>query len=257
MHLTPLHFIVLTFGLCFTMATQATENKPFFDDFQGSEIDQSKWLVATWREHNAQTGRERCFVKDGYLHLIFRNDSKDGWLNSAIQTRDEFLYGTWEARLKATSVPGVLNSMYTIDWDDRSKPETTGDGTKQEIDIEFLTRFFKPGRGEVHLAVHAADKKSWDTRPRIPLKFNPSEDFHVWGFEVTPEHIRWFVDGKTLHIYEYAKNDITINAPYMLKFNTWTSERWIEGPPEPDVDCVYLIDWVRFTPMDTSEATKP
>jgi beta-glucanase (GH16 family) len=155
----------------------------FEDDFNGEKIDESVWQIGTWVEHGGQTGRKRCYVENGYLNLIFINDSEEGYLSSAIQTREEFLYGRWEARLKPSSVPGVLNSMYTIDWDD-------GNGTKQEIDIEFLTYTFDENSGEVHFAVHADDFNSFNTNPDIELDFNPSGDFHVWGFEITPEHVQ-------------------------------------------------------------------
>jgi len=219
------------------------EQESFRDDFNGTQVDESVWQVATWSEHGGQTGRERCYVQDGYLNLVFINDSEEGYLSSAIQTWDTFQYGRWEARLKPSSVPGVLISMYTIDWGD-------GDGTKQEIDIEFLTYSFAGDSGEVHYAVHAEDRTSFNTNPDVELDFDPSQDFHVWGFEITPEHIQWFVDDTVLLTYVYSENDITINAPYQLKFNAWSAVNWINGPPEEDVTCIYQIDWIRFIAAD-------
>src|SRR5690606_22409203 len=98
--------------------------------------------------------------------------------------------------------------------------------------------------GEVWFAQHAAGKKSKGVS--APLKFDPSEDFHIWGFEVTPTHIEYFVDDTVLYRYVYAEEDITFDAPYMLKFNVWSQEKWIQGPPKADVETVYEIDWVRF-----------
>jgi len=45
--------------------------------------------------------------------------------------------------------------------------------------------------------------------------------------------------------------------PYQLKFNVWSAEKWINGPPEPDVEAVYLIDWIRFTPYTSKVAASP
>ncbi len=226
---------------------EAYVDSEFFDDFDGPEIDNHIWLVAGWQEHGGQTSPDRCFAENGNLNLVFINDSTiaDHYLSAAIQTQQEFYYGRWEARLKPSDVPGVLNSMYTIDWDNTV---TGGDGTKQEIDIEFLTYSFADNSGEVHFAVHAEGLTSMDTNPDIPLDFNPSDDFHVWGFDITPEQIEWFVDDRVLLTYRYSENDITIDAPYQLKFNVWSDTDWINGPPEADVECLYLIDWVRFTP---------
>jgi beta-glucanase (GH16 family) len=213
----------------------------FEEDFN-SAINESIWQIATWVEHGGQTGRARCYADSGFLNMIFINDLINGYLSAAIQTRQTFLYGRWEARLKPSSVPGVLNSMYTIDWG------ATGDGTKQEIDIEFLTYTFQGSTGKVHFAVHAEGLTSFNTNPDIDLDFNPSDDFHVWGFEITPERIRWFVDDSTLLTYNYSEHPVKINSPYQLKYNVWSAVNWINGPPTPDTPCIYLIDWIRFYP---------
>ncbi len=236
----------------------AQDNEPeasFYEPFD--ILDSSLWQVASWSEHGAQTGPERCFVENGKLNMIFINDSNEGYLNAAIQTRDEYLYGTWEARLKPSSVPGVLNSFFTIDWDERSDDSSTSDGTKQEIDIEFLTYTFGPDSGEVHFAVHAQGLNSFNTNPDLQLDFDPSADFHTWGFEITPEYIRWFVDNTTLLTYYYSEHEISITDPYMLKLNVWSRENWINGPPPQDVECIYQIDWIKFTPYGNAKVVPP
>ncbi len=218
----------------------------FSDDFNADAVNDEIWQVATWWEHGGKTGRDRCYTKDGYLNMEFINDSSSGsFLGSAIQTWDTFLYGRWEARLKPSSVSGVLNSMYTIDWGD-------GNGTKQEIDIEFLTYYFSDNAGKVHYAVHAEGLSSYNTNPDVELDFNPSENFHIWGFEITPEYIEWFVDDQVLLRYTYndTGNEIRISSPYQLKFNFWSSSHWVMGPPEKDKRCLYLIDWIRFYPYN-------
>jgi len=222
--------------------------EPFVDDFDGAAVDETTWQIATWSEHNGQTGTERVSVENGHLTMVLVNDASLGVLSSAIQTRQEFFYGRWEARLKPSSVPNVLNSLYTIDWDDTSTPGATDDGTKQEIDIELLTKSFTGSNGSVHFALHADGLPSSDTNPDIELGFDPSADFHVYGFDITPEGIEWFVDDQVLWSIKYDENPITIDAPYMLKLNFWTGGDWVLGPPPPGVEAIYLIDWIRFTP---------
>jgi beta-glucanase (GH16 family) len=223
--------------------------KIFYENFSGP-VDNQIWQIGTWKEHGGQLSTDRCYVEDGLLNMIFINDPELGYLNSAIQTRDQFFYGRWEASLKPSNVPGVLNSFYTIDWNNTADESADNNGTKQEIDIEFLTNSFQGNTGEVHIALHESGNKSFHSNPDIKLNFNPSSGFHVWGFDITPEYIEWFVDDKVLHRYVYSDNEIRISAPYMLKLNVWTSERWIGGPPEENVECVYQIDWIKFTPYD-------
>lgn len=233
---------------------EAYVDQPFSDDFEGQSVDNDVWQVATWSEHGGQTGRERCFVDSGYLHMVFINSSTDGYLSAAIQTRDEFWYGTWEARIKPTHVPGVLNSFYTIDWNNTADASSSDNGTKEEIDIEFLTNSFSGTAGEVHYALHKSGETSFQTNPDVSLDFDPSADFHVFGFRVTPERVEWTVDDSVMQSYTYAGNPITVTSPYQLKLNVWSAEHWIGGPPAPDVECTYLIDWIRFTPYPDNEA---
>lgn len=221
-------------------------NKVFRDDFDGDRINTAVWQIATWPEQGGMTSAERCYVKNGYLNLIFvykPDASPYKYLCSAIQTRKEFLFGKWEARLKTSNVPGVLNSMFTIDWDNTETGRSGSDGTKQEIDIEFLTKY----NTKVHYAVHATGRKSFQTNPDIDT-VNHSAGFHVYGINITPENIEWSVDGKILKKYIYSKGDIRITSPYQLKLNSWSSEHWIEGPPAAKTECVYQIDWIQFTP---------
>ncbi len=214
---------------------------PSFEENFSGPLNSAIWQVAGWQEHGGQTSPERCFTKDGYLNMIFINDPSltPAFRSAALQTKQSFLYGLWETRLKPTSVPGILNSFYTIDWND-------GNGTKQEIDIEFLTYTFGPGKGKIHFAVHASGLTSFNLNPDIELGFNPSDDFHVYGYDITPERIQWKVDGKVLYTYTYAGNDITINSPYQLKLNVWSATGWVNGPPPANTTATYQIDWIKF-----------
>jgi len=142
--------------------------------------------------------------------------------------------------LKPTDIDGVLPTMYTIDW---REPEVR---TRQEIDIEFVSTNIGDDYSEVHLAVHGADFESWETQVELP--FNPADDFHIWGFDITEERIQWFVDDIVLYEYDYENYPGSIDAPYSLKFNFWSSMNspWIKGPPEANKEIYYYIDWVKF-----------
>lgn len=229
-------------------------DEPFFEDFEGSSVNTQVWQVATWAEHGGRTGTDRCFVRDGNLHMQFINSSTEGFLSSAIQTRSEFFFGTWEFRAKPSDVSGILNSFYTIDWNNTADASSSSDGTKEEIDIEFLTKSFIGDSGQVHFALHASGKTSWDTRPDIDLGFNPSSGFHIYGFRITPTFIDWTVDGVVMHRYSYEGNPIAITSPYQLKLNVWSAVQWVGGPPTPDVVADYQIDWIRFTPYRPNQA---
>ncbi|HPS57217.1 MAG TPA: glycoside hydrolase family 16 protein [Spirochaetota bacterium] len=240
--------IILLIAAAALSCSGISPKETFRDDFDGETVDASLWQVAGWYEHGGQTSPERCYVRDGYLNMVFINDSGT-FLSAAIQTHGRFLYGRWEARLKPSPVYGVLNSLYTIDWDDPSTAGASDDGTKQEIDIEFLTKSFTETGGEVHFAVHEEGGTSFNLNPDLEIGFNLSDDFHVWAIEILPDRINWYVDGRLLHSYEYSAGGIAIDSPYQLKLNVWSQDgaaTWIGGPPADGVECIYQIDWIRF-----------
>ena len=217
----------------------------FEDEFKpGWEKEQKDWRVATWKQNGTQMSPERCATNDKG-RLVQTVLAGEPYRGGSMQTSKEYPYGRWMARLKPSSVPGVLNSMFTMDWDDQTTPDDNGDGSKFEVDIEFLTYTFGRGRGKVHLAVHLPGKKNAFVED-VALSFDPSDKFRIWGFDILPDKIVWHVNGKVLRSWKRpAENKFFPN--YEFFFNSWTKPKWIKGPPKKDAR--YQIDWVRFYPM--------
>lgn len=216
----------------------------FSDDFDpGWEENQTGWRVATWKQNSTQMSPERCKT-DGNGMLVQTITAGSPWQGGSMQTAADYPYGRWVARLKPSSVAGLCNTMFTVDWEDFTTEEEH-DGTKFEVDIEFLTYTFGPGSGQVHLAVHVPGKSNAYVED-VELGFNPSDDFHEWAFEIAPDYVAWFIDGEELRRWERPE-DVTFNPNYEFFFNSRTQERWIKGPP--DEEAYYYIDWVRFYPL--------
>ena len=220
----------------------------FSDDFSSDWLPAAgRWRVATWSQNGALMSPERCAVDDKG-HMVQTVLPGTPYCGGSMQTDREFGYGRWVARVKPSSEPGLLNSIFTKDWDDLKTGQRAG-GRKGEVDIEFLTRTFGPGRGEVHLAIHLdIDGRTVSEQWDLPLDFNPSDDFHEWGFDILPDGVVWHVDGRELHRWN-ATPGKRIDPAYEFFFNSWTSPKWIKGPPSKAG--AYLIDWVRFSPLET------
>jgi len=221
----------------------------FVENFDyGWEQNNQDWQIATWTQNQTKMGRERAKTnEDGHLVLTVKSGYPK--LGGSIQSKGEFGYGRWIARVRPSDVPGVLNSVFTKDWDDKTTPDDNHDGRKAEVDFEFLTYTFGPDRGEIHLAIHLLNKHPlWHVD--IPLNFNPSDEFREWGFDILPDKVVWHVDGKLLFAWEYT-DEYFIDPMYEFFFNAWTKETWIQGPPEEDAH--YHIDWLKFYPYLEAE----
>ena len=215
------------------------------DNFDaGWSESQTVWRRASWTQNGTQMSVDRCVEDgDGFLEQTVLSGSP--FQGGSMQSQSEYRYGRWIARLKPSNVPGVLNSMFTMDWDDMSTNAADGDGTHEEIDIEFLTYTFGASTGSVHFAVHKPPHSNYFVDD-VELSFNPSDAFHVWGFDILPDRIQWHVDNTVLATFTYDET-VSIIGHYEMFFNSWTREEWIHGPPSENA--VYQIDWVRFYPL--------
>jgi beta-glucanase (GH16 family) len=211
----------------------------------------SSWVATgnnlfTW--DNAVVQPLYAGATDGVLILTVRADqSSDGHyqggeLQSIGDSGSNFGYGYYEVRMKTTSEPGCCVSFFWI--------QAPGYGP-EEIDIEFLTNEpWTETSGTVHYTIHPG----WDTYQTYKtqtLAFNPSRDFHRYGFLWTPDAISYTVDGQVVQTYSRpACRNIPRNKGYIM-MNAWTGNaNWGGGPPANDAASVY--DWVKFYPGVTS-----
>jgi beta-glucanase (GH16 family) len=202
------------------------------------------WRIAgTWvgtggntlRPENAELMETYEGQPGGYLALTVRANVLEG---GEIQTLPTYGYGYYEVRMKVATVPGVCVSFF---W----KEVDYGPG---EIDIEFLTNepwLESESQGTVHYTIHP-DWDVYDTAYAQDLGFNPSADFHTYGFLWTPVRLDYTVDGaivKTFTNPPAANLENTMGGYIMM--NAWTgNENWGGGPPTEDATVVY--DWVKF-----------
>jgi GR25 family glycosyltransferase involved in LPS biosynthesis len=142
---------------------------------------------------------------------------------AAISSRDSFLYGRFEATLKATNVSGLVTGFFLH-----------RDSPRQEIDIEItgnrpsrllVNVFYNPGTEGAKF-----DYGYRGTPAAIPLAFDASKAAHRFAIEWDPCEIRWFVDGELVH-RRAAWNPTPIpHLPMNLHVNTWpTRSRELAG----------------------------
>ena len=144
-----------------------------------------------------------------------------------------YSYGYYEVRMRVTDVPGVCASFFWI--------EAPKYGPR-EWDIEFLTNepwITSENQGVVHLTLHPSN-----TAVALPLPFNPSKDFHRYGFLWKPGVIVFTVDGKAVHTFN--ETDLDSTAGGFIMANAWTGNSdWGGGPPSKQADTVY--EWIKYT----------
>jgi len=145
---------------------------------------------------------------------------------------NSYFYGRYRASMKLSPNKGVVNSIFFY-----------GPGGESEIDIEYLTK--ENDAPLLHLIAHpnngtpcgGASHKCYN------LPFDPAQTFHVYGFDIHPDRIDFFVD-------EQQVASIHVNIPQnpgVVIFNNWAIGDW--PGPAPLLENVMYVDWALYEPF--------
>jgi len=196
-------------------------NKPIkskFNDFLKT-IDKKFWFLRddTFTDNLALFRLENVELLDGNgvalsikkEHLGVREFSA-----AAITSRDRYLYGRFEANIKASKVPGVITGFFLH-----------RDSPRQEIDVEIsgnrtdrlmVNVYYNPGGEGAKFDYGYRGAASY-----INLGFDASESYHNYAIEWEPNIIRWFVDDILVHKrIEWNPTPIP-HLPMALHVNLW------------------------------------
>jgi beta-glucanase (GH16 family) len=199
------------------------------DDFNGSSVDTSRWLIYNSAGNGGVGLRRPSAISqaNGELRITGRGDVSGG-----LSWRGGRTYGRWEIRARADRGNGYAPAILL--W-----PESNRWPIEGEIDIAEIPR---GDRSETHGTVHwGADNRQ--------VGHSVSGDFsqwHVFGVEWTPDRITFFLDGRPTFT---VTNPAAIpRHPMNLAIqNDVGPFNWIPGRDASTPAEVSLrIDWVRI-----------
>jgi beta-glucanase (GH16 family) len=189
----------------------------FFDDFSGSSVNASKWEVYdrdsdlansednAVRPQNATLSGGVLSILSEYIPAgITAHDSIAGdrtvfYASAQIATKDTFLYGTFDARIKPAGGTGIwplfwmlghawqASQPFTANTPEHNWPEMTQGWW--EIDImEFL--------GGTRTSNNCAAHVNSSNTQQVALPFNATSRFMVYRLVWQPTYLRWYVDAE-------------------------------------------------------------
>jgi beta-glucanase (GH16 family) len=244
----------------------------FFDDFTGSTVNLAKWDVYNRDGDRANSELNvvqpaNAVVSGGTLAVLAQYslngysgyDSADNtsitrsYATAQIATKQTFLYGTFEARIKAASAAGTWPLFWMLGYGWQASQPTTANvaghnwpavtGGWWEIDImEF-------GNG-TRTANNTAAHVNSSNVSEVALSYNASSRFIVYRLEWQPTYLRWSVDyedGTGFHLLRELTdtNHIPTNAGYLI---CHTAIGGFGGTPNSaDYPDNSYYDWVRVT----------
>jgi len=133
---------------------------------------------------------------------------------AALTSHDRYLFGRFEAIIKASNVPGVVTGFFLH-----------RDSPRQEIDIEIagnrtdrllVNVFYNPGGEGAKFDYGYRGAASY-----IDLGFDASESYHRFAIEWEQYEISWFVDNRLIHRRVDWDPTPIPHLPMALHVNAW------------------------------------
>jgi GR25 family glycosyltransferase involved in LPS biosynthesis len=187
------------------------------DSFES--LDQRYWLARsdTFTDNLAlfRPSNVKCIPEIGAV-LSIKKESMGvrNYSAASICSTDEYLYGKFEATIKASNLPGVVTGFFLY----RISP-------RQEIDIEIVGNnpkrllinvFFNPGDEGAKFDYGYRGSPTY-----IDLGFDASKESHRYAIQWGPNEIKWLVDDKIVHRRVTWNPTPIPNLPMTLHANIW------------------------------------
>lgn len=234
------------------------------DEFEGSEIDRSKWRSSTnnssYAELQAYTYErsENAYIENNQLVLkAIRENYIDGynWTSARLDTMGLFSvkYGRIEAKLKYESKNGAFPAFWTLGCNTYYPSSTSGPYgvTKSygapwpycgELDIfEGCS-----GGGGVKPIIHYSLDPSTSAESNMTIASNSTvntSEYHIYGVEWTETSMTAYLDGKEIGTID-TTGLTPYNKPHYLILNLALGS--VAGAIDDDVNDIKMyVDWVR------------
>lgn len=237
----------------------------FSDDFAGSSLDTSKWLVqeTAWSGFGAGEGsncylnsRQLIGVGNGKLRLTTRMTEKPFVCKSPLgsystrkaattvttATRFSQAYGRFEFRAKfaATTATGIASGL----WLYPQKQTYGGWPHSGEIDVaEWFSRAFE----HVHASAHYSGEVDSSKNCRVSTA---NAEFHTYAVDWTPRLLRFEYDGTVCFEHTWTpaaplSAPQPFDQPFYLVLTQQFGDGWNYVDDTTPTSASLVLDWVR------------
>ena len=222
--------------------------EPMTDEFEGKELDRSKWTVGMdwWKGRQpALFSEKNVTVSDGKLHLTMRKEKlppeaeKQGYkdyTSAALHTKVRTAYGYFEVKAKPMNSAG--SSSFWFQQED--KP-----GWRTEIDVFEIGGKAKGFEHKYNMTLHVFKtphgEEALERGRRVESPWRLADDYHVYGLEWGKDEIKFYVDGVVVRTVENTH----WHQPLFLIFDSETMADWFGMPEDKDLPSTFSIEYVR------------
>lgn len=178
--------------------------------------------------------------------------SANGLKGAEYRTKEAYLYGRFEVRMKPANVEGMLSSFFT--YFDGTPDDPWANSKWNEVDLEIL------GRYDDNIQFNTITPGQTNHVSHYPMSSPPNLDYHTYAFEWTPDYVAWFVDD--VEVLRQTGNHIsTLFRPQKIMMNVWNPlfPNWAGTLNRASLPAFAYYDWVSyysFTPDSGNYGTE-
>jgi len=245
------------------------------DEFEATKVNPVKWNnqpgswgAWSWDEKNTYQEDGKLFIQMVHEpHL--RNSTRLFYKSGILRSHQQMTYGYYEVRMKGCSLfPGACPAF----WIYSDGRQYTGEVRYCEVDfVELQMNQLNHETGkrdpvehiDMNLHLRLADGKGgvkWvrpGTDPELcenswMAPWDPREDFHVYGCDVSPESIVWYIDGEEVarkpNQYWHLPMNVTLSLGLRYPHIGWVGQDIKPVPQNATAEgfpTSMEVDWVR------------
>lgn len=167
------------------------------------------------------------------------------YYGAELYSKESFLYGRFEARMKMAYAPGCISSMFLY-YNGSDNGEVWN-----EIDIEVIGKSNK--KFQSNIITGTKDNRIQNQYyHKLPDGSVVDTLYHTYVIDWTPDYVSWSVDGTLIRKEEITKDTILRQVESLVKkeslrFNLWASESsgWVGLFNEEKIPITQHIDYVK------------
>mgnify|MGYP003583040042 FL=1 len=226
--------VLALFTLLLSCKTQheAGQKTTFEENFSDGYHEHWQAENHTFGNNLAHFSEQNVSVQQQQLALTLNKQKQHekAYTAAELRTKKMFLYGRFEAKLKASDALGCITAFFLY------RPNAAHN---TEIDFEISGKYPK-----VITTNHWVDRRSHDKE--TPLDFDSTKDFHTYVIYWEPNRIVWEIDGKVVRSTTTAVPD----KPMQVIFNLWAtkSENWAGSIKHAKLPTFAYVNSFKYTP---------
>ena len=242
-------------GVCWSTSTNPTilDNKEVIGSGTGSFSAVVTNLTGNTRYYVRAYAKNAIGITYGEQIRITTNATPYTYYSGDVRTKESFLYGRFEVRMKVAYAPGCVSGMFLY----YNNSEIEGSTLWNEIDIDFTGKDSQRFQSNIITGRPGAQITSEQTHtPGFVL----NSDYHVYSIEWTPEYVAWLVDGVELRKTKLGANKEQVEAlikEQSLGFDIWQaySPNWAGTFSPNNIPVTQYIDYVKVYTYNVNKKT--